>query len=280
MRTFTSSLTKVCLAASLTSSAWAGDILLQKVPAAGDRPTARAAQTTTTVGLLNYERTSPRKQGHALYVSSGSDLAQANNMVDDQTSTSFGFSAADSAPTTVIDLGKICTVRKLSATYSPRAGGVDFYLLQTLPGIAPGEAIPQTWKLDDAVMSNLKPIGSRIDDGQQGKASVEFPAKTGRYVLVRWVPAAHADTAFTVAEVSAYGRDNLVASSGNFAANRTTADGKSLGDSKDMADSKDMGDNKDVPAEGPPEAPAEGPPPTLPQPPPFTFIPQLVPLSE
>ena len=123
----------------------------------------------------------------------------------------------------------------------------------------------------------MKRVGSAVDDGREGRASVEFPATTGRYVMVRWIPASHADPAFTVAEVSAFGaqRDgNLLASSGNFSTTRTVA-----ADSKDVADSKDIGETKDIPAEGPPAAPAEGPPPPLAPPPPFTFIPQLVPVS-
>ena len=81
--------------------------------------------------LINYN---VRTKARTLYVSSGSDLMLANNMIDDQAATSFGFSAQDNSPIAVIDLGKVATVRRLSAIYSPRAGAVDFYLLQSLPG--------------------------------------------------------------------------------------------------------------------------------------------------
>ena len=115
-----------------------------------------------------------------------------------------------------------------------------------------------------------------IDDGSQGRGSIKFPATTGRYVMLKWTPAAHADSPFTVAEITATGpsRENLLASNVNFSNNRTTLD------SKDVPDSKDVADSKDIPEEVPPAPPAEGPPPTLPNPPPFTFIPQLVPTSE
>jgi hypothetical protein len=94
--------------------------------------------------------------------------------------------------------------------------------------------------------------------------------------MVRWSPASHSDTAFTVAEVSAFSpsRGNLLASNRDFSSAQTTVY------SKDVADSKDVYDSKDIPEETPPQPPAEGPPPSLPNPPPFTFIPQLTPQSE
>jgi hypothetical protein len=175
---------------------------------------------------------------------------------------------------TIIDLGKVSTVRRLSAVYSPRATSIDFYVLQTLPG---DNSAAGSLKVDDKALAKMKAVGSVIDDGTQGRASIDFPATSGRYVMLHWAPAAHSDTAFTVAEVSAFSpsRGNLLASNRNFSSAQTTVD------SKDVADSKDVSDNKDVPEEGPaPQPPAEGPPPPLAPPPPFTFIPQLVPASE
>ena len=75
--------------------------------------------------------------------------------------------------------------------------------MKSLPGRRDNSA--GTWKLDDKTLANLKPVGSTIDDGTQGRASIDFPATTGRYVMLRWIPASHADSAFTVAEVTAFG---------------------------------------------------------------------------
>ena len=284
MRTLTSSLGKiygpVCLALCTASSVLASDIVLQKVPpvtAPTSTDSASRLGPQATFALINYSLANTR-QARALYVSSGNDLKLANSMIDDQSATSFGFSAEDNSPTAVIDLGKVSTVRHLSATYSARPGSIDFYVMKSLPGTA-GDNSPDTWKLDDKTFASLKPVGSAVDDGTQGRASVDFPATTGRYVMLRWTPASHADSAFTVAEVTASGPDqrNLIASSRNFSSAATER--KVAADSKDVADSKDLGDSKDLPEEGPPEPPAEGPPPPLPNPPPFTFIPQLVPVS-
>jgi hypothetical protein len=150
--------------------------------------------------------------------------------------------------------------------------------MKSLPGTDRDHS-PDTLKLDSDAFASLKPVGSTIDDGTRGRAAIDFPATTGRYVMMRWIPASHSDSSFTVAELTASGPDqrNLIASSGNFSS--TTSERKTVSDSKDVADSKDMADNKDIPSEGPPAPPAEGPPPTLPDPPPFTFIPQLVPAS-
>lgn len=281
MRTLTSSLGKiygpVCLALCTASSVLASDIVLQKVPPATAPTSADSTRLgpQATFALINYSLANTR-QARALYVSSGNDLKLANSMIDDQSATSFGFSAEDSSPTAVIDLGKVSTVRHLAATYSARAGSIDFYVLKSLPGTT-GDDSSNTWKLDDKTFASLKPVGSTVDDGTQGRASVDFPATAGRYVMMRWTPASHADGAFTVAEVTASGPNqrNLIASSRNFssaATERTVA-----ADSKDVADSKDLGDSKDLPEVADP--PAEGPPPPLPNPPPFTFIPQLEPVS-
>lgn len=277
MRTLASSFAKLsgCVLLS-ASSVFASDVVLQKVPEIApeqvsvDR-TKSNLSPQASFALINYN---VRTKARTLYVSSGTDLMQANNMIDDQAATSFGFSAQDSAPIAVIDLGKVSTVRRLSAVYSARAGAIDFYLLQTLPGN--DDKNSNSLKLDDAALTKLKPVGSAIDDGTQGRASIDFPATTGRYVMLRWSPASHADTAFTVAEIAAYGpsRGNLLASNRNFSSAQTTVD------SKDVADSKDISDSKDIPEEEAPAPPAEGPPPSLPNPPPFTFIPQLVPVSD
>jgi len=281
MRTLTSSLGKMygsaCLIFCTASGALASEVVLQKVPTPTAPKSANSAQSRlgpqATFALINYSvgNTQPAR---ALYVSSGPDLKLANSMIDDKTATSFGFSAEDRSPTAVIDLGKVCTIRHLSAVYSARPGSVDFYVMKSLPG-ADRDNSADTLKLDESTFASLKSVGTAVDDGTQGRASLDFPATTGRYVMLRWIPASHADSSFTVAEVSVSGPDqrNLIASSRNFSSNQTTTD------SKDVADSKDVSDSKDLPeavAEGPSDAP---PPPNVPPPPPFTFVPQITPLS-
>jgi hypothetical protein len=280
MRTLTSSLGKVygpacCLLLCTGSAVLASeDVVLQKVPLTTAQAPANPAQSRlgpqATFALINYNLRDARTKARALYVSSGNDLSMASSMLDDQAATSFGFSAEDKSPTAVIDLGKVCTVRRLSAIYSARPGSIDFYVMPSLPS-TDGDNSVSTVKLDSNALASLKRVGSVIDDGTQGRASIDFPATSGRYVMLRWIPAAHADTSFTVAEVAAFGvgGGSLLASNANFSRNQT--------DSKDIADSKDISDSKDIPEEGPPR---EGPPPRLPEPPPFTFIPQLVPVSE
>ena len=286
MRTLTASLGKIfgpaCLSLCAASGALASDVVLQKVPTTV-QVSANSAQSRlgpqATFALINYSVGNTRP-ARALYVSSGPDLTTANSMIDQQTATSFGFSAEDKSPTAVIDLGKVCTIRHLAAVYSARPGSVDFYIMKSLPGADRDDAA-NTLKLDEGAFASLKSVGTAVDDGSQGRASVDFPATTGRYVMLRWIPASHADSSFTVAEVSVSGPDqrNLIASSRNFSSNQTT-ERKTATDSKDVADSKDVSDSKDLP-----EAVAEGPgdsvpPPPIPPPPPFTFVPQLTPVSE
>ena len=275
----------LCLVAGAASGAFASEITLKKVPATVPTKPISDSQISSSASfaLINYNLSDLHAKARALYVSSGADLKRANNMIDDQTATSYGFSAQDNSPTAVIDLGKSFTVKRLSAIYLAQSGTVDFYVMQSLPGAAQNETAgdaAKDLKFDSEALAHLHRVGSINDDGTRGSASIDFPATTGRYVMVRWIPAAHADTSFTVAEVAAFGADNgrLIASNGNFSSQ--TADSKSVADSKDMGDSKDIGDNKDVPAEGPENAPpGEGPPPGLPNPPPFTFIPEILPTS-
>jgi len=286
MTTPTSFLGKVCGSAccvllGIAPGVLASDMVLQKVPVtAAQAPANSALGPQATFALINYNVRDAHAKARALYVSSGNDLTLANSMIDDQVATSFGFSVEDKSPTAVIDLGKVCTVRRLSAVYSARPGSIDFYVMQSLPGVDRDNSAG-TVKLDSNTLANLKRVGSVIDDGTRGTASIDFPATSGRYVMLRWIPAAHDDSSFTVAEVSAFGTGggSLLASNGNFSSNQTTSERKVAADSKDIADSKDVSDSKDIPEEGP-QPPSEGPPPRLPDPPPFTFIPQLVPASE
>ena len=264
--------------------AFAADVVLQKVPSfTVEKASAAGGQDQTgSFGLISYTAADGGPKGRALYVSSGNDLKQASNMIDDKAATTYDFAAEDGSPTTIIDLGKVSQVRRLSAIYAPRAGSMHFYVMQALP--AGADNIPQSVNLSDATVATMKSVGSATDDGTLGTAAVEFPETVGRYVMVRWTPAAKADTSFSLAEIAAFGGQNnrlLAANTGG--PDRISADQLQSSDGKTMLDGKTMIEAKDMPGEGPaesaPQSPGEGPPPTLPQPPPFTFVPVLVPNS-
>src|ERR1017187_7682345 len=240
------------------------------------------ADKSENIALIGYNVTDLHAKARALYVSSGDDLKQANNMIDDQPATSYNFAANDAMPTAVVDLGKPTALRRISAVYSPRQGSVDFYVLQSLPG---GEMTsssgvdnsPRTLRVNDVVQKNLQPVGSVTDNGT-GRAAIDFPATTGRYIMVKWNSAVQQDASFSVAEIAAFGGGNQ---SANLMASNASGTGRSEieSDGKTVQDGKDAKDSKDVPAEGP-EPPAEGPPLSLPDPPPFTFVPEILPNSE
>jgi len=255
--------------------------------------------------LITSNLTDVHAKARTLYVSSGNELKDANNMIDDQPATSYNFAGNDANPIAIIDLGKVCTLQRLSASYSPRKGNVDFYVLKTLPIAAPSEAeqlnaaalqkgapagqtpaataateYPQSAKITDAAFDALKPIGSVANNEGEGRASIDFPPTEGRYIMVRWKSAAASQAQLSVAEIAAFGgpknASQIVAS--NEPRISRYADGKTLlgGDGKTILD------NKDIPAEGlgaPAAPPAEGPPPGLPPHPPFTFIPEVLPTS-
>jgi hypothetical protein len=254
------------------------------------------------VALITSNLTDVHAKARALYVSSGAETKDANKMIDNQPTTSFAFAGDDANPIAIFDLGKETTLRRLSALYSPRKGNVEFYVLKSLPlatqnegdqlnaaalqkGAPAGQTpaataateLVQNVKLTDAAFSNLKPIGSVANNEDEGRASIDFPETSGRYVMVRWVSAAPTQSPFSVSEVAAFGgpkaTSTLMASNYEGAGNMY-ADGKTTNDGKTILD------NKDIPAEGiEPQSPEEGPPPGLPQAPPFTFIPEIVPTS-
>jgi hypothetical protein len=243
--------------------------------AAFTMPRARKADSgkSENVAMVSYNLTDLHARARAVYVSSGDDVKQANNMIDDQPGTVYNFAPPDSAPTAIVDLGKVTKLRRISALYSHGRGTLDFYVLQTLPGGSQA-ASAKNLKLDDAALSGMQRVGSFSDDGS-GRAAVDFPETTGRYILLKWTPS-EPGNAFSVAEIAAFGnekRENLVAANTASANERTTDDEKTSFDGKDF---KDFGDNKDMPEEGPP---AEGPGTPLPEPPPFVFTPILGPAS-
>jgi hypothetical protein len=216
-------------------------------------------------------------------VSSGSDVKKANNMIDNQPVTAYTFTGSDTSPAVIVDLGRVCALRRLSAIYSTRESTVDFYVLDSLPvGANPSQApggtttfqdLPQSLRIRETVLTGWKPVGSVASNEGGGHASVDFPVTSGRYVLVRWNLTTQPGIAFSVAEVAAFGgpRD----ASQIIASNEDRYSGR-------YPDGKTILDNKEIPAEGPgegPQAPGEGPPPELPPHPPFTFIPEVVPTS-
>jgi hypothetical protein len=254
------------------------------------------------VALVASNLSDVHAKARALYVSSGADTKDANKMIDSQPGTNFTFAGDDASPITVIDLGKETKLRRLSATYSPRKGNVDFYVLKSLPVAAHSEndqlnaaalqkgapagqtpaataatELAQNVKLSDAAFASLKPVGSVANNEGEGRASIDFPETSGRYVMVRWTSAAPTQNPLSVSEIAAFGGPSsapLIMASNYEATGRTYTDGKSMLDGKTVLDSKDIG------AEGvEPQSPEEGPPPGLPQHPPFTFIPEIVPTS-
>jgi hypothetical protein len=236
--------------------------------AAFTMPRTRKDEKSERIAMVSYNVTDLHARARAVYVSSGEDVKQANNMIDDQPGTVYNFAPPDAAPTAVVDLGKATKLRRISALYSPGRGTLDFYVLQSLPG-GPQTASAKSLQLDEAAIAGMQRVGSITDDGS-GRAAVDFPETTGRYILLKWTPA-EPGSAFSVAEIAAFGnerRENLVAANSPTEGSETTA-----GDGKTVLDGKDF---KDMPEEGPP---AEGPASELPQPPPFVFAPVVSPAS-
>jgi hypothetical protein len=240
-------------------------------PAVSDLSGARPHRVnfqSESAALIGHNLTNFRAR--VLYVTSGDDLAQANNMIDNHPATTFSFAANDESPAAIIDLGKVTSVRRISALYARHQGRMDFYVLQSLPGAEGGH---QSLLVDGSGLARMIPVGSVESD--------DFAITAGRYMMVKWTPAAHEKTPFSIAEVAAFGGagpPSLIAASitrtgsPNFSTDET--DGKEY-DAKDFGEGKDFSEAKEAPA----EAPGEGPTSALPAPPPFQFIPMVLPVS-
>src|SRR5207253_1158826 len=105
------------------------------------RARLRNSDHNESFALISYNLTDLHAKARALYVSSGDEVKQANNMIDDQPATTYSFAAGDSSPTAVIDLGKATRLRRISTLYSPRQGNVEFFVLQSLPGSSAPKAL-------------------------------------------------------------------------------------------------------------------------------------------
>jgi hypothetical protein len=219
------------------------------------------------LALITYNLSDVHAKARALYVSSGTDLLQANNMIDNQPGTTYSFSADDAAPTAVVDLGKETTVRRISTTYSPREAMIDFYVLQSLPGAGHDGAAPKSLHLNDSTLAGVKPAGSVADTGK-GRAAIDFAPVSGRYIVVRWNRMIRENTPFSVDEIAVF--------SGNRPATLVAANNALSFDGKDEKDFGEGKEAKEMPEEAPP---AEGPAPSLPAPPPFVFVPEIIPTS-
>ena len=117
-------------------------------------------------------------------------------MIDDQASTAYEFAAADPAPTALIDLGRERSVGRISAIFAEQPGAIEFYVLKDLPNDGENEGsdvrpianvgqnaeLPKSLKLSEKTIAKLKAVGSV--DGANGRAAIDFPEMTGRYVML------------------------------------------------------------------------------------------------
>lgn len=217
----------------------------------------------SAVSGYNFSELCSRAQ--VIYVSSAEDLKLASNMIDEVPGTSFSFAANDTRPTVIIDLGEAKTLARISSIYSPAKGPVYFYVLKTLPG----EAMPNgqdgvnTLHISETALTELKPIGSTVDDGT-GRAAIDFTATTGRYVMLKWDLATQQHSAFHVANIAAFASNATQSKTLTVAnVNLTDADARAISDGNDVT--MDVKDFKECCNE--PESPTEGLPPSLPEPP-------------
>jgi hypothetical protein len=210
-------------------------------------------------------------------------LEQISNMIDDQAATAYQFAKGDAEPTAVIDLGRERSLSRLCALYAEQQGTLEFYVLRDLPNRASSQAsevrqianvgqsadLPSSLEITDRTLAGFERVGSVVNRGE-GRASINFPEVAGRYLMLKWHPANAQASAFSIAQVAAFGPAKQSATV------RNAEDGKDRFDGKGILDKEGP---KEALGEGEAQPPGEGPPPALPPVPPFTFIPQAPPTS-
>ena len=238
-------------------------------------------ESSPNFALINFNFSDLHLKARGVYASSG-DLEQISNMIDDQAATAYQFAKSDAEPTAVIDLGRERSLSRLCALYAEQPGLLEFYVLRDLPNVASSQAsevrqvanvgqsagLPSSLEITDRTLAGFERVGSVVNRGE-GRASINFPEVAGRYLMLKWHPADAPASAFSIAQVAAFGPT------------KRSATGPNAEDGKDGFDGKSILDKEGPEAlgEGEAQPPGEGPPPSLPPVPPFTFIPQAPPTS-
>jgi hypothetical protein len=148
---------------------------------------------------VNFNFANLYARARIVHVSSGS-ITAARKMIDDDPVTSFQFAADDPHPTVVVELSDVQRLHRVSAVYDMQPGRLDVYTMPEVGG-------------DPANVSALAPVASETDLAGNGKAGVNFDPHGARYVTLRWTPmhSGKGDTAFSVAEIDAFGNVPLAA---------------------------------------------------------------------
>jgi len=95
---------------NINESGRVADLGIYSTPtvAAFTMPHSRKGESKSeSVAMVSYNVTDLHARARAVYVSSGEDVKQANNMIDDQPGTVYNFAPPDAAPTAVVDLEKL-----------------------------------------------------------------------------------------------------------------------------------------------------------------------------
>jgi hypothetical protein len=184
---------------------------------------------------INYDYANLRSRSRIAYVSSGSHLNEAYNMIDDNPETGYIFDPKDPAPIAVIELAESSEIQRVTSAYSKRPGRMEVYTLNEIPGITPPSpptliqntpadpgflrvsnplsgllrrvqnAGPEIINLPPSFFNDVKPIASVNSTDPVGQGAVNFKLRPLRYLLLRWMPAAPSETPFVVLEVNAFG---------------------------------------------------------------------------
>ncbi len=193
-----------------------------------------------------------------MYSNGSNSPVDLQKVIDDNPETSVSLAPSKDESGMIVRYSEPRQIQRISVMADPAAKGrLDFFLVGTLPASMQSSVksdtqimkVANTTPPADAsaggpvTLDNLTPNATLVLDGTTGRGSIDFPAVTASYMIVRWTPEV-AGQNISIAEINSFGDLSLA----DYELTSQTPDTVASGApdlSKDM--SKDMSkDSKDL----------------------------------
>lgn len=160
-----------------------------------------------------------------MYSNTSNDQVELQKAIDDNPETSITIAPTKDQSGLIIRYGDSQQIQRISVMADPGAKGkLDFFLVSSLPASAQpatsqtkgGNSDAQFLKVANTTpdaadaapsgpvtLDNLTPNATLVFDGSTGRGSIDFPAVTASYMIVRWTPET-AGQNITIAEINSF----------------------------------------------------------------------------
>lgn len=190
------------------------------------------------------------------YSNAASSPVELQKAIDDNPETSVNLAPSKDESGMIVRYNDARQIQRISVMADPAAKGrLDFFLVGSLPASMQSSAksdgqfmkVANTTPAADAggavTLDNLTPNATLVLDGSTGRGSIDFPAVTASYMIVRWTPEA-AGQNISIAEINSFGdlslADYELTSSTPDTVASAPPDMSKEGDFKDASKDKDI----------------------------------------